>query len=77
VGENVQGRHRVAIVGSRALPLGVYLSALTGFRNRVAVLPNRTIAFLGRGRPQRAITAQQVFAREALEAATVASKGGK
>jgi NADH dehydrogenase len=47
--------------------LAVHLFAITGFKNRVAVLSNWTIAFLGRGRPQRAITMQQVFARQALE----------
>jgi NADH dehydrogenase len=57
--------------------LGVHLYALTGFKNRIAVLANWLIAFLGRGRPQRAITAQQVFAREAFEtqAAATISKG--
>jgi NADH:ubiquinone reductase (H+-translocating) len=52
--------------------LAVHLYALTGFKNRVAVLANRFVAFLGRGRPQRVITAQQVFAREALEAQAAA-----
>ena len=47
--------------------LVVHLASLTGFRNRVAALFDWTIAFLGRGRPQRVITAQQVFARRALE----------
>jgi NADH:quinone reductase (non-electrogenic) len=46
--------------------LAVHLYALTGFKNRIAVLANWLVAFLGRGRPQRAITAQQVFARDAL-----------
>jgi NADH dehydrogenase len=46
----------------------VHLFALTGFKNRIAVLGNWLVAFLGRGRPQRAITGQQVFAREAIEA---------
>ena len=46
--------------------LFVHLMFLTGFKNRVAVLFNWLIAFIGRGRPQRAITAQQVFARQAL-----------
>jgi NADH dehydrogenase len=50
----------------------VHLYALTGFKNRVAVLANWFVAFLGRGRPQRVITAQQVFAREALEAQAAA-----
>jgi NADH dehydrogenase len=48
--------------------LTVHLVALTGFKNRGAVLVNWLIAFLGRGRPQRAITAHQVFAREVFEA---------
>ncbi len=36
---------------------------LTGFKNRVATLASWTVAFLGRGRPERTITEQQVFAR--------------
>jgi NADH:quinone reductase (non-electrogenic) len=50
--------------------LVMHLFALTGFKNRVAVLSSWTIAFLGRGRPQRAITAQQVVARQLAEAQT-------
>lgn len=46
--------------------LVVHLAFLTGFKNRVAVLANWTIAFIGRGRPQRAITEQQVQARQAM-----------
>jgi NADH dehydrogenase len=41
----------------------VHLTFLTGFKNRVAVVGNWAIAFVGRGRPQRAITLQQAFAR--------------
>jgi hypothetical protein len=43
-----------------------------------AVLANGLVAFLGRGRPQPAITAQQVFACEAFAAqvAGTVSKGG-
>jgi NADH:ubiquinone reductase (H+-translocating) len=48
--------------------LVVHLAFLTGFKNRVATLARWTIAFLGRGRPERTITEQQVFARtRALE----------
>jgi NADH dehydrogenase len=43
--------------------LFVHLAKLTGFHNRVAAVANWTIAFLGRGRPQRTITEQQVLAR--------------
>lgn len=44
----------------------VHLAFLTGFKNRFAVLASWFIAFLGRARPQRAITPQQVFGRQAL-----------
>ena len=54
--------------------LAVHLYALTGFKNRIAVLANWLIAFLGRGRPQRVITAQQVFARQALDGRATAAK---
>ena len=43
--------------------LVVHLAFLTGFKNRVATLAGWAIAFLGRGRPERTITEQQVFAR--------------
>jgi NADH:quinone reductase (non-electrogenic) len=61
------GRVRVSGFPAWLLWLAVHLSALTGFKNRVAVLFNWTVAFLGRGRQQRAITTQQVFARQSLE----------
>jgi NADH dehydrogenase len=62
------GPIRISGFAGWAIWLAVHLFALTGFKNRVAVLSSWTIAFLGRGRPQRAITAQQVFARQTLEA---------
>jgi hypothetical protein len=43
--------------------LAVHLTFLTGFKNRAATLANWTVAFLGRGRRQRTITKQEVFAR--------------
>ena len=43
--------------------LVVHLTFLTGFKNRVAVVFNWTIAFIGRGRPQRALTERQIVAR--------------
>jgi NADH dehydrogenase len=61
------GRLRVSGLLGWAMWLVVHLVALAGFRNRVAVLANWSIAFLSRGRPQRAITAQQVFARQELQ----------
>ncbi len=47
--------------------LVIHIGALTGFKNRASVLLNWTVAFLGHGRAHRVITAQQVFARQALE----------
>ena len=43
--------------------LVVHLTFLTGFKNRLAVVFNWTIAFIGRGRPQRALTERQIVAR--------------
>jgi NADH:quinone reductase (non-electrogenic) len=43
--------------------LFVHLAFLTGFKNRVAAVAGWAVAFLGRGRHQRTITKQQVFAR--------------
>ena len=57
------GPVRVGGVVAWLLWLVVHLAFLTGFKNRVATLARWTIAFLGRGRPERAITEQQVFAR--------------
>ena len=62
------GRLRVSGFLGWLMWLAIHLYALAGFKNRIAVLANWIIAFLGRGRPQRVITAQQVFGREALEA---------
>jgi NADH dehydrogenase len=59
---------RLQITGFVAwmLWLGVHLFALTGFKNRIATLFNWTVGFVGGRRPERAITTQQVFARDAL-----------
>ena len=64
----VLGRLRLAGFPAWVLWLVVHLGTLTGFKNRLAVLFNWTVAFFGRGRAQRVITAQQVFGRHALEA---------
>jgi NADH dehydrogenase len=61
------GRLRVSGFPAWLLWLGVHLVWLTGFKNRVLVLAHWTIAFLGRGRAERAITEQQVFGRAALD----------
>jgi NADH dehydrogenase len=61
------GPIRVAGFIGWLLWLFVHLAFLTGFKNRVATVFNWFIAFIGRGRPQRTITEQQIFARRALE----------
>jgi NADH dehydrogenase len=48
----------------------VHLTFLTGFKNRVSALFHWTISFFGRSRPERTITAQQIFARRALAASS-------
>ena len=48
--------------------LVVHLTFLTGFKNRLSALFHWTISFFGRSRPERTITAQQIFARQALAA---------
>jgi len=57
------GPVRVAGPVAWLLWLVVHLAFLTGFKNRVATLASWTVAFLGRGRPERTITEQEVFAR--------------
>jgi NADH:ubiquinone reductase (H+-translocating) len=49
--------------------LVVHITFLTGFKNRASALFHWIISFFGRGRSERAITAQQVLARRALEIA--------
>jgi len=62
------GRVRVPGFPAWLMWLVVHLLALTGFKSRPAVLFNWTVAFLGRGHAQRAITTQQVFADQAVAA---------
>jgi NADH:quinone reductase (non-electrogenic) len=66
---------RVHVTGLLAwlMWLVVHLAFLTGFKNRVAAVAGWAVAFLGRGRHQRTITEQQVFARAR---ATERSAGG-
>jgi NADH dehydrogenase len=70
------GPLRVSGFAGWLLWLVVHLFGLTGFKNRMAVLSNWTIAFLGRGRPQRAITTQQVFASRVSPAQAAAIRSG-
>ena len=47
--------------------LFVHLLYLVGFKNRFTTLVSWFVTFVGRGRPQRAVTVQQVLARQAIE----------
>lgn len=46
--------------------LGVHLVYIIGFKNRVTTLLHWAVSFLGRGRAERVVTEQQVFARSAI-----------
>ena len=68
-----RGRTRVWGFAGWLFWLVVHLTFLTGFKNRVSALFHWMISFFGRSRPERTITAQQIFARRAL---TASARGG-
>jgi NADH:ubiquinone reductase (H+-translocating) len=45
----------------------VHLVYIIGFKNRITTLLHWAVSFLGRGRAERTVTEQQVFARNAIE----------
>jgi len=47
--------------------LGVHLVYIIGFKHRLTTLLHWAVSFLGRGRSERTVTEQQIFARLALE----------
>ncbi len=47
--------------------LFIHIIYLIGFKNRVTTLLHWFVSFIGRGRAERAITTQQVFARTAMQ----------
>jgi NADH dehydrogenase len=47
--------------------LFIHLIYLVGFKNRFTTLVSWFVTFVGRGRPQRAVTVQQVVGRQAIE----------
>ena len=61
------GRLRFGGFVAWMLWLVIHLFYLIGFKSRITTLLHWLISFLGRGRSERAITEQQVFAREAIE----------
>jgi NADH dehydrogenase len=46
--------------------LFIHIVYLIGFKNRLTTLLHWTVSFIGRGRSERAVTTQQVFARMAM-----------
>ena len=47
--------------------LGLHLVYLVGFKNRLTTLLHWAVSFVGRGRSERTVTEQQIFARQALQ----------
>ena len=61
------GRIRLSGFTAWLLWLGVHLFYLIGFKNRVTTLLHWAVSFVGRGRSERTVTQQQIFARQAFE----------
>jgi len=61
------GRLRLSGFVAWMLWLVVHLMYLVGFKHRVTTVMHWAISFVGRGRSERAVTAQQVFARTTME----------
>ena len=61
------GRIRLSGFTAWLLWLGVHLFYLIGFKHRLTTLLHWAVSFVGRGRSERTVTQQQIFARQALE----------
>jgi NADH dehydrogenase len=61
------GRARFGGFPAWLLWLGIHLLYIIGFKHRITTLLHWAISFLGRGRAERVVTQQQVFARTAIE----------
>jgi NADH dehydrogenase len=61
------GKLRLAGVLAWLMWLAVHLLYLVGFKNRVTAVLHWLVSFVGRGRSERTVTMQQVFARRALQ----------
>jgi len=60
------GRLRVSGFTAWLMWLAVHLIYLIGFKNRLTTLLHWAVSFVGRGRSERTVTQQQIFARQAL-----------
>jgi NADH:ubiquinone reductase (H+-translocating) len=61
------GRLRFSGLAAWLIWLGVHLVYLIGFKNRLTTLLHWAVSFVGRGRSERTVTEQQIFARQALD----------
>jgi NADH dehydrogenase len=61
------GKLKVTGFTAWLLWLGVHLVYIIGFKSRVTTLLHWAVSFLGRGRSERTVTEQQVFARLAMD----------
>jgi NADH dehydrogenase len=61
------GRLRLSGFTAWLVWLAVHLFYLIGFKNRVTTLMHWAVSFVGRGRSERTVTEQQIFARQALD----------
>jgi NADH dehydrogenase len=61
------GRLRLSGILAWLMWLGVHLVYLIGFKNRLTTLLHWAVSFVGRGRSERTVTQQQIFARQALD----------
>lgn len=68
------GRLRFSGFAAWVLWLIVHLMYLVGFKNRLTTVMHWSVSFVGRGRSERAVTAQQVFARIAIQEAAQAQR---
>ncbi len=61
------GRWRISGFTAWLAWLAVHLFYLIGFKNRLTTLLHWAVSFVGRGRSERTVTEQQIFARQALD----------
>jgi NADH dehydrogenase len=61
------GRLRLSGFLAWLMWLAVHLAYLVGFKHRLTTLLHWAVSFVGRGRSERTVTQQQIFARQALE----------
>jgi NADH dehydrogenase len=61
------GRLRLSGFTAWLIWLAVHLFYLIGFKNRLTTLLHWAVSFVGRGRSERTVTQQQIFARQALD----------